>query len=131
MDPRFVVILASAHSPANGADRKVLVNYLRAGAIIAGKPYEAAELPVDGSDLAKPPVLEGFLHHLSDHDHVVTEISMASTRTELSKIMIIPQGTPDYWGEDRVLSRYGDLYVYQQFLENGVPGLKKAGGAEV
>ena len=125
LDPRFVVILASAHSPANGADRKVLVNYLRAGAIIAGKPFASAGLLNDGSDLASPPVLEGFLHHLSDHDHVVTQVSMASVRTELSKIMLTAQGAPDYWGEDRMLSRYGDLYVYQQFLENGIPGLKK------
>jgi hypothetical protein len=105
--PGFVVILASAHSPATphqGLEQ--LIGYLKAAAIIAGKPFDQAGLNPAGDALAFPAPIESFVHHLSDHDWVVTQVSQEK------------QGPPFGWDQDAKLSRTGDLKLYEDLIRN-------------
>jgi hypothetical protein len=125
MDPRFVVILASAHNPAHGPEKAELLKYLRAASIIAGKPYAAAGLNEDGTDLANPCPLEGYLDHLSDHDYVAGEVSMAVMRNLLDKNLRNFDGSaPDFWAEDALLAGRGDLNLYQAYLAGGEAAIR-------
>lgn len=112
-DPAFVVTLASAHAPPTpGAGLESLVKFLHAAAIIAGKPLSAAGLSDDGARLAADPPIEAFVHHLSDHDWVMTEVSQTKAvdaRGDLG-------GT---WAADAFFARYGEVYVYAQWLKGG------------
>jgi hypothetical protein len=118
MSPRFVVTLASAHNSALAPDKTQLLGYLRAGAIIAGKPFSAAGLTGDGSDLSSPAPLESFLHHLSDHDFIAAQITLPFIRAKLDTITA-QNGKPDYWAEDRIFSDHGDIELYQSYLRDG------------
>jgi hypothetical protein len=128
MSPRFVVTLASAHNSALPPDKLQLLGYLRAGAIIAGKPYSAAGLANDGTDLVEPAPLESFLHHLSDHDFVAAQVSLPFIRAKLDKLTS-KKGIPDYWAEDRIFSDHGDIQLYQLFLVEGESALTRAARA--
>jgi hypothetical protein len=125
MSPRFVVTLASAHNSALPPDKLQLLGYLRAGAIIAGKPYSAAGLIDDGTDLAEPAPLESFLHHLSDHDFVAAQVTLPFIRAKLDQITA-KNGAPDYWAEDRIFSDHGDIQLYELFLRDGESALVRA-----
>jgi hypothetical protein len=125
MSPRFVVVLASAHNSALPPDKIQLLGYLRAGAIIAGKPFSAAGLNEDGSDLAEPAPLESFLHHLSDHDFVAAQVTLAFIRAKLDTLTA-QNGNPDYWAEDRIFAQHGDIELYEAFLKEGSGALERA-----
>jgi hypothetical protein len=125
LPPQFSVILASAHSPPSGSDKIKVIHYLQAAAIIAGKPYADAGLTTDGTDLADPAPLESFLHHLSDHDYVATEVSLAFVRLQIEANRKAKNQKIDFWREDQILAEYGDLALYQQYLSGGKVALEK------
>ena len=121
MPAEFVVTLASAHNPAHpGAGLEELISYLKAASILAGKGYSSAGLSEDGTRLAAPAPLESYVNHLSDHDWVVTEVSLARTREALQAL----SPAPTAWEMDELFATYGDLKVYQEFLFKGSEGLK-------
>jgi hypothetical protein len=125
MTPRFVVVLASAHNSALPPDKIQLLGYLQAGAIIAGKPFSAAGLTDDGTDLASPAPLESFLHHLSDHDFVAAQVTLPFIRAKLD-LLTQQNGSPDYWAEDRIFAEHGDIELYESFLREGNTALEQA-----
>jgi hypothetical protein len=83
-----------------------LIGYLKAAAIVAGKPFEQAGLNHAGDALLSPAPIESFVHHLSDHDWVVTQVSQEK------------QGPPFGWDQDKNLSRTGDLKLYEELIRN-------------
>lgn len=104
----LIVTLASAHSPAfSGQPLSTLIGYLKAAAIIAEMPYTSAGLTSDGRALASRPPIESFVNHLVDHDYVLTETSVENVDHALR-----PEG--DYWKRDEILSKTGDLLIYQK-----------------
>ncbi|MFI5363489.1 MAG: HD domain-containing protein [Elusimicrobiota bacterium] len=110
-----VVILASAHSPPHpGDDLEKLLKFLRAGAIISGKPYEAAGLTSDGKALARPAPIEAFINHLDDHDYVFTETSLKAVAKDMDHNR---KESDDYWTRDKTLSGQGDIPFYSRLLE--------------
>ena len=122
LPPDFVVVLASAHQPAHpGTELHELIGYLQAAAIIAGKSYRAAGLTEDGTHLAGPAPLESYLHHLSDHDWVASEVSFKEAAGALK--LTFPEMDP--WKQDELLSRYGDLRVTEVWRESGSKGLRE------
>jgi hypothetical protein len=118
----FVVVVASAHQPAHPVtELQELIRYLQAASIIAGKSYHAAGLTEDGTHLAGPAPLESYLHHLSDHDWVASEVSFKEA------VGALKQTYPDLdpWKQDELLSRFGDLRVTQVWRESGSKGLRE------
>lgn len=111
LPPRFAVVLASAHSPPHpGKDLEALLAYLRAAAIIAGKPYAAAGLSDDGASLARPAPFEAFVNHLDDHDWVLTETTLPA--------VVKAAGAPaDMWELDAQLCKRGDIPLYREQLD--------------
>jgi hypothetical protein len=100
----FIVVLASAHQPATPhAGLEQLLGFLKAAAIIAGKPYEQAGLNPAGDALLNPAPIESFIHHLSDHDWVLTQVSLEK----------IPP--PFGWVQNEELSHTSDLKKYEKF----------------
>ncbi len=114
---RFAVTLASAHNPPlPGGGLSQLVDYLRAGAIIAGKPFAAAGLTPDGKALASPPPIEAFVNHLDDHDFVLTVHTIKSVRKPLDE-ELEKAGVPEKelsWERMRRLANEGDKLLYQK-----------------
>jgi hypothetical protein len=103
--PRLVVCVASAHSPPKpGPDLDKLLGYLRAAAIIAGKPNAAAGLSDDGKALAERAPIEAFITHLDDHDWVLTETTIQAADARLT--------AKEPWARDEELSRSGDVPLY-------------------
>ncbi len=112
--PSWVVALASCHSPPRpGPNLKALIGYLKAGAIVAGAPYEKAGLNSTGLKLAIKPPIEAFVAHLADHDYVLTESSIKAVERTLP-LRMMAGGSADYWDRDRKLAQEGDLPLYQK-----------------
>ena len=110
--PPFIVVLAAAHSPPHpGKDQDALLGFLRAAAIIAGKPYSAAGLSDDGKALSAAAPLEAFISHLDDHDWVLTETTLPA----VVKSAGVPQ---DFWALDAELCRRGDIPLYRERLDS-------------
>jgi hypothetical protein len=110
---KFIVILASAHTPDTPhAGHDELIKYLKASAIIARRSYLAAGLNEKGLDLMSKAPIESYIHHISDHDWIVTQVSLTDiiNKFESDKIS-------DFWEQDKILSKNGDLPLYQS-LEN-------------
>lgn len=106
---RAIVVLASAHSPPHpGPELKALLGYLRAAAIIAGKPYAAAGLTPDGSALARPAPMEAFVNHLDDHDWVLSETTIKADAP------LLPANP---WARDEKLAQTGDIPIYRAYLD--------------
>ena len=109
----WVVALASCHSPPHpGPELTALIGYLRAGAIIAGMPYERAGLDALGRALARPAPIEAFVSHVDDHDFVLTETSISAVEKSLPQSQA-RAGGPDHWSRDAALAKDGDLIPYQ------------------
>lgn len=109
----WVVALASCHSPPHpGPELAALIGYLKAGAIIAGAPYEKAGLDAMGRALARPAPIEAFVSHVDDHDFVLTETSIAAVEKTLPQ-PAARTGGPDHWARDAALAKDGDLVPYQ------------------
>jgi hypothetical protein len=102
---RLVVCVASAHSPPlPGPDLDKLVSYLRAAAIISGKPNAAAGLTEDGKALAAPAPIEAFITHIDDHDYVLTEPAAKAASAKLAK--------KDPWSLDEARAKTSDVSLY-------------------
>ena len=113
---RLVVILASAHSPPHaGVELENLLRFLRAAAIISGKPYEAAGLNPDGKALARTAPIEAFINHVDDHDFVFTETSMKAVAQDLDRDLNTPG---DYWKRNEILSGQSDIPLYLRILKH-------------
>jgi len=122
LPPDFIVVVASAHSPADtGEALNQLIGFLQAASIISGKPFQAAGLTEDGSALAKPAPLESFLHHLSDHDWVLSEVSFKEA------VNALHASFPDlnFWKQDELFSNVGDLRITEAWRSEGTSGVKK------
>ena len=74
--PRFVTTLLSAHAAPSLGDEKLVVDWCRAAAIIAGVDavnYGLVKPDGSGWKLAADPVpTEAFINYLSDHDYVLS-----------------------------------------------------------
>jgi len=102
--PGAIVALASAHSPpVPGKDEQSLIDFLKAGAIVSGKSFEAAGLNADGSALAALPSLEAFINHLDDHDYILSSLTQKQVTSETP-------GTA--WERHRILAKDGDIAIY-------------------
>lgn len=120
----FLVILASAHgapSPAGGLDD--LLKFLRAAAVIAGKPFEAVGLSAEGVKLGALPPVEAFIHRIDDHDYIFTDLSLPVVASGVDSIL---GATGDYWKRNEILARDGDVALYPELLRNGQTGLARA-----
>lgn len=105
---KFVVVLASAHeAPAPAASRTKLIGFLKAGARIAGVPFEAAGLTADGKDLAIAPI-EAFIHHFDDGDYDLTIASCQSAARTLDAQL----KQTDFWLRDERMAANGDIALY-------------------
>jgi hypothetical protein len=118
----FILILASAHSPPHPeAGLQAVIKYLKAAAIIAGKPYSVVGLDPTGKTLLKSPPLECFIHHLSDHDWVATE----PADRQVSERIEAQLNLKSHWERNRILSRVGELSLYETLVKEGESGFKK------
>lgn len=117
---KFILTLAAAHSSAfPGNDLQVLLNYLRAGAIIAGVPYSVAGLKDDGKGLDLLPPIESFVNHIDDHDYVLSSPAAERTAIFIDQILGHAEPNKNYWDRDRILAQWGDLEIYQRLASHG------------
>ncbi len=115
--PDLIVTIASAHTPpATGIAARELINYLKAGAILAEAPYTAAGLTRNGKALTSRPSIEAFVNHLDDHDYLLTENSILAVDESIKKTLEESNSQRDYWKRNEILSRQGDLPLYQNSL---------------
>jgi len=131
LPPEFVVSLASAHeSPGLAPDR--VVAFLRAAAILAGvDPVERGILRKtdQGFALARLPSIEASIHHLSDHDYVVTIPADKAIAGALHALMVAsPQGkaldaAELRWQAHRIQTQVSGLVLYQALRERGPEGI--------
>jgi hypothetical protein len=132
---RFIVALASAHSPAHGVnggkELDVLIGYLRAAAVLAGKEPHDAGLRKEGPiyRLEEPAFVEGFLNHLSDHDYVLSEVALEAVTDVARDVLRRNQswcpGESKDLKMDRVFAYFGEG-LYAVLLNSGPPGVEKS-----
>lgn len=131
--PEAIVAMASAHNPtAPTEQRRIVVGYLRAGAIIARVDpvaygtLKALEEDFDVNSEARP---EHFIVNLSDADYFYSGHAAASTvdllrhlagqRLKWSTEQL--QGAHFNWLRNRLLARYTEMGLYQLYLERSSP----------
>jgi len=130
--PKFIVALASAHSPAHDREWQLdhLIRYLRAAVIMSGKDLKDAGLRREGQTyfLEERPSIEGFLNHLSDHDYVLSEVALSKTTEVVRDALRLKTtwcaGDSADWKVDRVLAHFGES-LYPLLLTEGPMGVEK------
>ncbi len=88
-DARFVTVLLAAHAAPSLGDEAKVVTWCRAAAMIAGidpVEYGLVRKTSDGYALAKPPPIEAFVNHLSDHDYVLSIYAAQAVRPALATV---------------------------------------------
>ena len=119
-----------------------LVNYVRAAAIIARRDPVALgllERLLDGSlALAqRPPRVEGFINHLSDHDFVFSNDSSSAMVAALKQLArqygVDPDASTPRFNLFRnlVFAQVSDMRLYGVFAVSGLPGVKDVIDREV
>jgi hypothetical protein len=122
--PRFVTTLLSAHAAPSLGDEKLVVNWCRAAAIIAGvDPVDYGLLKADGTGfkLAADPVpVESFINYLSDHDYVLSVHAMevVSDRLKTRYASWQPPTTLG-WYRAAVLSQSTAIALYDTLARRG------------
>lgn len=89
-----VVAQACAHtSPSSPKEEEMVVGYIKAGAMIAGKdPIAYGVLQRDGMHLPTPHKQEGYIVHLGDHDFVLAVPAAQRIITVLKELAISSYG---------------------------------------
>jgi hypothetical protein len=127
-DPRFVTTLLSAHAAPSLGDEAKVVAWCRAAAIVANvDPVAYGLVKRDGSAyaLAADPVpLEAFVHHLSDHDYVISVHAMhvvgARLQQRWSRLRGLAELAPTFaWYRAMILTRTTALALYDTLARNG------------
>jgi len=119
----LIVAIASAHgAPSPGSGLEDLLKFLRAGSIIAGKPFEDAGLSADGSRLASLPPMEAFINRIDDHDYVFTDVSLPNVAEAVDRVL---GATGDFWKRNEILARDGDVALYPVLLRDGPAGIER------
>ena len=137
LDPRFVIVLLSAHAAPSLGDEVKVVTWARAAAMIAGVDPVAFGLlkkTSDGFALAEPPPIEAFVSHLSDHDYVLSIAAAQAVRPMLTKVAAqfgFPNGYDPAvnWWRLRVTSAASEIALYHELLRGEsafVDAVKKA-----
>jgi len=122
--PRFVTTLLSAHAAPSLGDEKLVVDWCRAAAIVAGvDPVAFGLIKADGSDwkLAADPVpTEAFINFLSDHDYVLSVHAMhvVSDRLKTRYAQWQPPATFG-WYRAAVLSQSTAIALYDTLARHG------------
>lgn len=126
-----IIAMASAHNPTAPAEqRRIVVGYLRAGAIIARVDpvaYGTLRVKGDNLDIALPARPEHFIVNLSDADYFYSGHAAASTVDILRRLAGRKlnwsteelQGARFNWLRNRLLSRYTEMGLYQLYIERG------------
>jgi hypothetical protein len=122
--PRFVTTLLSAHAAPSLGDEKLVVNWCRAAAIIAGvDPVAYGLVKADGSGwkLAADPVpLEAFINYLSDHDYVLSVHAMDIVSERLKARYAAWQPPTTFgWYRAAVLSQSTAIALYDTLARHG------------
>lgn len=138
LPPAFVVVLASAHDDPLGDTQQKVVGYLRAGAILAGvDPVAYGLLVQDGKGfaLAHPPPIEAVIHHLSDHDWVLTEPAAHLTDAALDRLAQAAAGQPLpeaqlNWMRHRIQAQLPGVALYALWSKGGDAAVAKAVAAK-
>jgi hypothetical protein len=124
-DPRFVVILLSAHAAPSLGDEAKVVAWCRASAMIAGVDpvaYGMLKVTTDGYALAFPPPIEAFVSHLSDHDYVLSIHAAQAVRPMLATIAsqcgVDPTNTTALnWWRLQVTSAASEIALYHELTK--------------
>jgi hypothetical protein len=122
--PHFVTTLLSAHAAPSLGDEKMVVDWCRAAAIVAG--VDAARFGLvkpDGSawKLAADPVpAEAFINYLSDHDYVLSvhAAHVVNERLKARYAQWQPPTTPA-WYHAAVLSQATAIALYDTLARRG------------
>lgn len=130
----FVVVLASAHDAPMGTTAARVMDFLRAGALLAGvDPVEAGVLRRVGErwELAQPAPVEGPVHHLSDLDWALTEPAAKVTDALLDRLAQAEAGgtlTEGQlrWMRFRVQAQLPGVVLYSLFARAGEQGVRAA-----
>jgi hypothetical protein len=115
--PELAVAIAGAHDPlmeGNPGYEKV-VNYLRAAAILAGKPIESAglERSANGVALKGHPPLAPLITHMGDGDWPLTVQAMQIARPLVEKSLAGKVAPADlHWEVSRRFAENGELPLY-------------------
>ncbi|MEA2721743.1 MAG: hypothetical protein QOJ39_3607 [Candidatus Eremiobacteraeota bacterium] len=127
-DPRFVTTLLSAHAAPSLGDEAKVVAWCRAAAIVANvDPVAYGLLKRDGAAYAlgaNPVPLEAFVHHLSDHDYVISVHAMhvvaARLQQRYSRFRGLAELAPTFaWYRAMILTRTTALALYDTLARNG------------
>ena len=91
-----IVAQACAHQPA-GSDKEeaIVVGFLTAAAIIAGKDAKALGLVTSANTLPSPQKQEGYITHLGDHDYVLSSPACQKSVKLLQEIAVKEYGFND------------------------------------
>ncbi|MBF5043375.1 hypothetical protein FGE12_13340 [Aggregicoccus sp. 17bor-14] len=130
----FVVVLASAHEAPLGPSAAHVVDYLRAGALLAGvDPVEAGLLRKGGQgfELAAPAPAEAVIHHLSDHDYVLTDPAAGQVEALLDQLAQAEAGAPLpgsrlRWMHHRVQALVPGVVLYTAYARGGEAAVRTA-----
>lgn len=131
-----VVAQASAHDNAGTpADEVKLVGYIKAAAIIAGKePISYGLLAADGTTIALPRRVEGFVTYLGDHDWIFSVPAAKWAISLLEEVAVADYGMQagDLKSKrfnsfrNYVFSQATMIGLYQTYATAGLGGLKAA-----
>ena len=128
-DARFVTTLLSAHAAPSLGDEPKVVAWCRAAAIVANVDavaYGLVKREGSGYVLAADPVpLEAFVHHLSDHDYVISVHAMhvvaARLQQRWSRQPALARLAPSFpWYRSMILTRTSALALYDALARRGV-----------
>lgn len=128
LSPRLIVALASAHDVALGDSTARAVGFIRAGAILAGVDPVASGVLVQRGDvfeLAEPAGIEAAIHHLSDHDYVLTEPATKVTDAAIERLarsqteIPVPAGATLEWMRHRIQCQLPEVALYNLYSHGG------------
>ncbi|BBB90510.1 MAG TPA: TAT (twin-arginine translocation) pathway signal sequence [Methylomusa anaerophila] len=133
---KVIVAQASAHdNPGTPEEEARVVNYLKAGAIIAGKdPVRLGLLAAGGKTIPLPRAIETFVTNLGDHDWVISVPAVkwaiplleniAKSDYKLSDRDL--QGKPFYSFRNYVFSQLTIMGVHQLNFSQGEKAVREA-----
>ena len=122
--PRFVTTLLSAHAAPSLGDEKLVVDWCRAAAIVAGVDavaYGLVKPDGGGFKLAADPVpTEAFISFLSDHDWVLSvhAAEVVNARLNARYAQWQPPTTPA-WYRHAILSQTTTIALYDTLARRG------------
>ena len=129
--PRFVTTLLSAHAAPSLGDEKLVIDWCRAAAIIAGvDPVAYGLLKAGGSgfELAADPVpVESFISYLSDHDYVLSVHAAHVVNDQLeTRYASWQPPTTLGWYRAAVLSQTTAIALYDTLARRGATAFAAA-----